>query len=134
MTRNRYKFAFATACAAMALCGTTPMVKAAQKGKDPVKVFILAGQSNMEGQGVVDLDDEQYYNGGKGNLEHVMQDPPKAHLYKHLRGDDGNWVVRDDVWVWYKTENEGVKKGGLTLGYTPYPGKHHFGRSFNSAA
>jgi cytochrome c-type biogenesis protein CcmH len=32
----------------------------------------------MEGQAVVDLDHEKYYNGGKGNLEHVMRDPAKA--------------------------------------------------------
>ena len=127
MTHKHYNLAFATACVVLALCVTTHTVKAGQTGKGPVKVFILAGQSNMEGQGVVDLDDEQDYNGGRGNLEHVMQDPAKAHLYKHLKGDDGNWAVRDEVWVWYKTENEGVKKGGLTLGYTPYPGKHHFG-------
>ena len=34
----------------------------------PLRVFLLAGQSNMEGQGVVDMDDPQSYNGGKGNL------------------------------------------------------------------
>ena len=33
-----------------------------------VKVFILAGQSNMEGQGVVDLDHPKYYNGGRAYL------------------------------------------------------------------
>ncbi|SVE51777.1 uncharacterized protein METZ01_LOCUS504631, partial [marine metagenome] len=30
-------------------------------GKDRFKVFLLAGQSNMEGQGVVDLDHPKYY-------------------------------------------------------------------------
>ena len=102
-------------------------VQAGQAGKSPVMVFILAGQSNMEGQGVVNLDHEQHYNGGKGNLEHVMQDATKAHLYKHLKDDNGNWVVRDDVWVWFKTEGQGLKKGGLTIGYTGYLGKHHIG-------
>ena len=34
----------------------------------PIKVFILAGQSNMEGQGVVSMDGDKDYNGGKGNL------------------------------------------------------------------
>ena len=34
----------------------------------PIRVFVLAGQSNMEGQGVVAMDHPQYYNGGKGNL------------------------------------------------------------------
>ena len=37
-----------------------------------VKIFLLAGQSNMEGQGVVDLDHPRYYNGGRGILERVM--------------------------------------------------------------
>ena len=90
-------------------------------------MFVLAGQSNMEGQGVVDLDHERYYNGGKGNLEHVMRDPAKAPLYAHLRAKDGAWVVRDDVWVWYKTEKSGIKKGGLSIGFTVYGGKHHMG-------
>jgi len=98
-----------------------------QAGKGPVKVFLLAGQSNMEGQAVVDLDHERYYNGGKGNLEHVLRDPDKGAMVAHLRGKDGTWVVRDDVWVWYKTEKSGLKKGGLGIGYAVYPGKHHFG-------
>ena len=37
-------------------------VNAADPSK-PVKVFILAGQSNMEGQAVVDLDGKDYNNG-----------------------------------------------------------------------
>ena len=42
-----------------------------------VQVFILAGQSNMEGQGVVDMDHPRYYNGGKGILNRVMADPKR---------------------------------------------------------
>jgi len=99
---------------------------AAMAGKSPVKVFILAGQSNMEGQAVVDLDHEQYYNGGKGNLEHVMRDPAKAPRYAHLKDKSGNWAVRDDVWVRYRTDKE-LKKGKLSIGYAVYPGRHHFG-------
>ena len=40
-----------------------------------VQVYILAGQSNMQGQGVVDLDHPMYYNGGKGILNNVMKNP-----------------------------------------------------------
>ena len=99
---------------------------AAMAGRSPVKVFILAGQSNMEGQAVVDLDHEQYYNGGKGNLVHVMRDPAKAPRYAHLKDKNGNWAVRDDVWVRYRTNKE-LKKGKLSIGYAVYPGRHHFG-------
>ena len=41
--------------AGIAVTGTEP-VRAAQAGKSPVKVFILAGQSNMLGAGTVEGD------------------------------------------------------------------------------
>jgi hypothetical protein len=97
-----------------------------QVGRSPVKVFILAGQSNMEGQGVADLEGKNY-NEGRGTLNFCLKDPAKASLYKHLKDDKGQWTVRDDVWVWYKPENGPVKSGPLTLGFTVYGGKHHFG-------
>jgi len=97
-----------------------------QAGKGPVKVFILAGQSNMEGQGVADLEGKDY-NDARGTLSTVMKDPAKAPLYKHLKDDKGQWTVRDDVWAWYKPENSPVKCGPLGLGFTVYGGKHHFG-------
>jgi hypothetical protein len=87
---KQWKTAIAGLAALTALTLPAPL-RAGQAGKSPLKVFILAGQSNMEGQGVVDLDHERDYNGGKGNLEHVMRDPAKAKLYAHLKDKDGNW-------------------------------------------
>jgi hypothetical protein len=49
---------------AVALMANAVMAQQAQL-KGPIKVFILAGQSNMEGQGVVSMDGERDYNGGK---------------------------------------------------------------------
>ena len=92
----------------------------------PLKVFILAGQSNMEGQAVADLEGKDY-NDGKGTLKALLNDPAKRHLFKHLKNDKGQWTVRDDVWVRYQPENGPLKAGPLTLGFTPYAGKHHFG-------
>jgi len=92
------------------------------ESKKPVKVFLLAGQSNMEGQGVVSMDHPRYYNGGRGNLVNTMNDPNKAHLYKHLKNDKGQWVVRDDVKISFRKRN-----GGLTIGYTGYGGSSHIG-------
>lgn len=43
---------------------------------NPVKVFILAGQSNMEGQAVVAKKGKDY-NDGKGTLAVLMEDPAK---------------------------------------------------------
>ena len=97
------------------------------KSKKPVKVFILAGQSNMEGQAVVDLDHPKDYNGGRGTLAKLMQDPAKAPRFKHLKDKQGRWVVRDDVWVWYRAGGSRLKAGKLSIGYAVYSGKHHFG-------
>jgi Carbohydrate esterase, sialic acid-specific acetylesterase len=94
-------------------------------GKNAIKVFILAGQSNMEGQGLVAMDDAQNYNGGKGNLVWSMANSKSAEKMKKLKKDD-QWVVRDDVQISFKV-NEDVRKGGLTIGYTGYGGNTHIG-------
>ena len=80
-----------------------------------MRVFILAGQSNMQGQGVVDLDHPKYYNGGNGILKNVMKQPGWAARYAHLADEGGAWVVRDDVFVRYQTKDE-LKTGGLSIG------------------
>jgi alpha-galactosidase len=74
-----------------------------QAGKGPIKIFLLAGQSNMEGQGII---------GGtqKGTLETLSKDPASAERYKHLLDKDGKWKVREDVWCAYG------EKGALTAG------------------
>ena len=82
----------------------------AQAGKSPLKVFILAGQSNMEGAGQIKMNPER--NEGKGSLEYIVKDPKTAARCKHVVDKDGKWVVRDDVWIWYFD-----RKGGLTAGY-----------------
>ena len=91
----------------IALAGAAP---AGQPGKSPVKVFVLAGQSNMEGQGVIKMDPKR--NEGKGSLEFLVKNPATADRFKHLVDSGGAWVVRSDVWIWYLG-----RKGGLTVGY-----------------
>lgn len=103
----------------------TPDVRAAEPSK-PVKVFILAGQSNMEGQAVADLAGKDY-NDGKGTLAALLKDPARAPLVKHLRAEKGDWAVRNDVWVRYQREKGSLLAGPLTLGFTVYGDKHHFG-------
>ena len=103
----------------------TPNATAADPPR-PVKVFILAGQSNMEGQAVVDLGGKDY-NDGKGTLAALLKDPAKAPLVGRLTTDKGEWAVRDDVWVRYKRENGPLLAGPLTVGFTVYGDKHHFG-------
>jgi hypothetical protein len=102
---------------------------AAAEPAPKLKVFILAGQSNMEGQAVVDLTGRDY-NEGKGTLVEVMARPGNADRYAHLRDKDGKWVVRQDVWVRYQREKQSLLSGGLSVGYAVYGGKHHFGPEF----
>jgi alpha-galactosidase len=69
----------------------------------PVKVYILAGQSNMEGKAKVAL------------AEYQAQQPATARLYAHLRQND-KWIERDDVWIKFLD-----RKGKLTVGFgSPY--------------
>jgi len=94
--------------------------------RGPVKVFILAGQSNMEGQAVVDLAGKDY-NDGKGTLLSLLDDKKSAARFQHLRDPSGRWAVRQDVWVRYQRENEPLLAGPLTVGFTVYGDRHHFG-------
>ncbi|MGI9241401.1 MAG: sialate O-acetylesterase [Verrucomicrobiales bacterium] len=91
-----------------------------------IKVFILAGQSNMEGQGVVSMDGERDYNGGRGNLVWSMSHSPSKGQMGHLRTADGEWVERDDVEISFHSR-AGLRHGGLTVGYTGYGGSSHIG-------
>lgn len=111
---------------AVALAVLSCPVMAQQVEKNPIKVFILAGQSNMEGQGVVSMNGEKDYNSGKGNLVWSLENSSSAPIMKHLKDAKGEWGVRDDVKVWFKIRR-GITKGGLTVGFTGYGGKSHIG-------
>ncbi len=102
------------------------LVGSADASAKPVQVFILAGQSNMEGQSVADLDGPDY-NGGRGTLVERMKDPVVGPGLRHLRRADGKWTVRDDVWVRYQRVDQPLLAGPLTVGFSVYGGGHHFG-------
>lgn len=101
---------------ALALAAARPVTAGPPVADKPVKVFVLAGQSNMEGHGIV-VDDPKR-NGGKGSLEYVAKDSATAEKFKHLLDSDGKWVVRDDVWIHYLD-----RKGKLSVGYGGDPNK-----------
>ena len=115
------------AVVALGLIGTgTACAQPAAGATKPIKVFILAGQSNMEGQAVADLDGKDY-NNGRGTLASLFDDPAKANRVKHLKNAQGEWAVRQDVWVRYQRENRPLLAGPLGLGFSVYGDKHHFG-------
>ncbi len=78
----------------------------AEEPAAPVKVFILAGQSNMEGKGAVNT------------LEYLGEDSEYGHLLADIR-KQGEWVVRDDVFIDYLD-----RSGPLTVGYGSKPNAH----------
>ena len=80
-----------------------------------VKVFILAGQSNMEGHGLI-----KGKPGQKGTLETLVNDPKSLKEFKGLIDSKGDWIVRDDVWISWLNKN-----GKLTVG--GYAGKGSIG-------
>ncbi len=103
----RVRLVLAVLCVTAIASGVT-----ASDPSKPVKVFVLAGQSNMEGQGIIAADPKR--NGGKGSLEYLVKDPGTAARFSHLVGKDGKWGVRNDVWISYLD-----RQGALTVGYGP---------------
>jgi len=105
----------------------TPALSQQRAEPPAVRVYLLAGQSNMEGQAVVDLDHERHYNGGRGNLEEVLSRDEEGRRFAHLRDERGTWSERDDVFVWYRKAGKQLKAGPLGIGYAVYDDPHHFG-------
>lgn len=103
---------------------SSPQVDA--QTKEPVRVFVLAGQSNMEGQAVVDLKGKDY-NEGKGTLLSLQAQESWRDRVAHLLSEDGKGKVRQDVWVRYQRENSPLLVGPLNFGFSVYGDKHHFG-------
>ena len=74
--------------------------------KKPLKVFILAGQSNMEGPANV------------STFDYIGDDPTTAPMLKMMRGADGKPRVCDGAWISYLTGDKNfVLSGKLTAGY-----------------
>jgi hypothetical protein len=83
----------------------TPPAVATHK---PLKVFILAGQSNMEGHAKVET------------FDYIGDDPATAPLLAEMRSPDGKPRVCDHVWISYLTgdgDTNGEGHGKLTAGY-----------------
>jgi hypothetical protein len=81
---------------------------AAQLHAKPLKIFILAGQSNMEGHAKIET------------FDYIGDDPATAPLLRQMRGADGKPTVCDGAWISYFTgtgDANGEGFGKLTAGY-----------------
>ena len=75
----------------------------------PLKVYILAGQSNMVGTGAI------------STFDYIGDYPATAPLLKEMRGHDGKPRVCERVWISYlngrRNQYGGEGFGKLTAGY-----------------
>ena len=93
------------------------MVCATSLQAKPLKVFILCGQSNMEGHAQI------------STFPAIAKDPKTADLYKAMVDADGKPVLCKDVWIAYSFGDfsgnpVGKRSGQLTAGYGS---QHHVG-------
>ena len=72
--------------------------------KKPLKVFLLVGQSNMQGHAKVQT------------FEHIGMDPRTVPLLREMQDAEGRPQVCDEVWISSLSTN-GVKTGKLTAGF-----------------
>ena len=92
------------------------LISTALQAESPVKIYIMAGQSNMQGKGPVE--------GEAGNsLRHLVRNDAKKE-YQFLVGKNGEWAERDDVWIHYDLYPfQGLRHGLLQPGYGSAPGQ-----------
>ncbi len=97
-----------TRCLMTAVAAGLMLAATSQADAKPLKVFILAGQSNMEGPARIET------------FDYIGDDPTTASLLRQMRGEDGKPRVCDHVWISYLT-GDGEKNfeitGKLTAGY-----------------
>ena len=73
----------------------------------PLKVYLLVGQSNMQG------------HAAERTLTHLGMDSKTVPLLKAIQNADGSAKVHDQVWISSidTSVESGVKEGKLTVGY-----------------
>jgi len=70
----------------------------------PLKVFVLAGQSNMQGHAHV------------RTLEHLAMQSETQRMLDSILSSDGTAKIHKDVWISYLS-SDGIKRGNLTTGF-----------------
>lgn len=80
------------------------------KAEKPLKVYILAGQSNMVGQGVIEGKDTP------GTLEYCIAHGDKK-KYAFVTDTKGKITEQEDVWIYFENKAGETLTGNLTTGY-----------------
>lgn len=98
---SRYPFPMLGAICLCALC----LLPASELSAEPLKIFILAGQSNMQGHAQV------------RTFEHIGMDPATQPLLAEMQNADGSPKVLDRVWISSIGCAETEQTGKLTTGF-----------------
>ncbi len=85
-----------------ALSGLLQSTAVWAEGKMPTKVFLLVGQSNMQGFGFISEDKD-------GDLDYAAKNG-----HEYLKDGDGKWVERKDVFYYHKS-GDNVKACTLSV-------------------
>lgn len=80
-----------------------PFLFSSAMAAGPLKVFILAGQSNMQGHAKIET------------FDYIGDDPATAPLLKEMRAANGKPRVCDGAWISYLSDTE--SSGELTAGF-----------------
>ena len=124
------------AAAAAAAAGVASLLVRART--PPLKIFILVGQSNMEGHGYMDKIDDDNGNFLNGTLEWMVEAYPETYGKLKKTNDNNNdgtisssWKQRDDVSIAYNRQSVGNVRpelnqyGKLVPGYGGDPGQEN---------
>jgi len=94
----------------LSLIAALTSISSAQKAdKPPVKIFLMVGQSNMQGYGHVEPGKKPAAN----TLRHIVENDPKKE-FQFLVNKDGSWKERSDVWIHLEYSPGDEKHSGLT--------------------
>lgn len=93
-----------------AMAVLTTLISSTTAAEPPVKIYILAGQSNMQGKGAVEGE-------GGNTLRSLVKNDPKKE-FQFLVDDKGEWLEHQDVWAHYDLAPFGdMRHGPLKPGY-----------------
>lgn len=94
--------------------GYVPIVTRQEKTPQKVRVFVLAGQSNMQGFGAVDQPEN-----APGTLHHIVQND--VHGTWSELGSINNWASLDRAYLYFERDGDTVQSN-VTVGQGAYPG------------
>ncbi len=94
--------------------GYVPIVTRQEKTKRKVRVFILAGQSNMQGYGAI-TDPEN----DPGTLTQIMETDSTSEWAQ--LGTSGNWTILDNAWLYFERNGDTIRSH-VTVGQGAFAG------------